>query len=328
MTVTTTAKRHNVYILCGPTASGKSGLAVLLAQKHPANIINADSTQIYDGLRVLTARPSPDEEALAPHFLYGTVAPNTVCSATKWRALALREVYQTIKDKHIPILVGGTGFYLKTLLEGLAPIPETPIEFRREAEELYSSYGGNTFHAKLTERDPETGTQLHPNDRQRLVRAWEVLEHTGTPLSEWKKMPKIRPPDDLHFRIAVLMPEREWLYQRCDLRFDQMLAAGAMDEVRAFLARGVKPDRPIHKVIGLRELSSVLARELTLEEATEQAKQATRHYAKRQMTWLRGQVIADANLDLCVFNINAQTDKTRLVNGIENFFFKGEKWRE
>lgn len=318
----TVLKSHTVSILCGPTASGKSGLALALAKTLPIDIINADSTQIYEGLRILTARPTTEDEQAAPHYLYGSIPPEQAFSATKWRAAALKQVYASLHKHRLPLLVGGTGFYIKTLLEGLAPIPETPTEFRREAESLYDSYGGLKFHEKLAQCDPESAANLHPNDRQRLVRAWEVLEHTGTPLSVWKTMPKIRPPDELSFKTIVLLPDREWLYSRCDTRFDMMIDAGAIDEVREFRKRSIKPNLPVNKVIGLRELGSVLERQLTLEEASEQAKQATRNYAKRQLTWFRGQTLNTPRGTVNAVEIDENSEIVSLLNDLSTFFWE------
>ncbi|OIR06264.1 tRNA dimethylallyltransferase [mine drainage metagenome] len=285
-------------IVAGPTASGKSALALALAQAVNGVVINADSMQVYAGLRVLTARPSPADEALAPHRLYGVLAPSDLCSVGRWRALALAEMEAAWAAGRLPVVVGGTGLYLRALTQGLSPIPEIPETVRAETRALLERLGNQAFHARLAGRDPVMAARLHPGNSQRLARAWEVLEATGRSLADWQDQPA---PDRLEAATAtvLLAPPREALYQSCDRRFLAMLEQGALDEVAALMALRLDPALPVMKALGVPELAAHLAGRLGLEQAMAQAQQATRHYAKRQSTWFRHQLAAD-------FVLNAQ----------------------
>lgn len=277
-----------VVLVTGPTASGKSALAARLAQALDGVVINADSMQVYRDLAILTARPGPAETALAPHRLFGVLDAAETCSAGRWRALALSEIEAARAEGKLPILCGGTGLYLRALTEGIAQLPEIPDAVRAEARRLYGDLDGPAFHARLAERDPETAARLHQNDGQRLIRAWEVLEATGKPLSAWQREAKAAAPG-YAFRRIVVLPPREEIYTSCDARFDAMLAAGALEEVAALRARGLDPHLPAMKALGVPELLRYLAGEIGLEEAAEAARTFTRRYAKRQITWLRGE---------------------------------------
>lgn len=286
-----TGRRQAVAIF-GPTASGKSALALDLAEQLNGTIVNADSMQIYRELRLLTARPSPADEARAPHRLYGVLAGDDPCSAARWRALALAEVAAVHAAGRLPILVGGTGLYLRALLDGLAPVPEVPAAVRAAAQARHAELGAAAFHAELAERDPEMAARLATGDTQRLIRAREVLDATGRSLAWWQAQPADGPPPGLAVRVVVLRPPRAALYAACDLRFEAMLAAGALAEVRALLALGYPPTLPVMKAVGVPELAAHLAGTLSLAEATARAQQATRNYAKRQLTWARHQIAA------------------------------------
>ena len=279
-----------VVVITGPTASGKSrlalDLAVELAPEFGATIINADALQVYRELRILTARPGPEDLELALHRLYGRLPAAQACSAGRWRALALVEIEAARAAGRLPLLVGGTGLYLKGLEQGLSEIPEVPAALRAAATRKLEELGPAGFHAALAARDPAAGAALRPSDRQRLIRAWEVLEATGRPLSDWQQAPG--DPAPYRFLRLALVPPRDRLYADCDRRFLQMLEAGALDEVAALRALGLDPGLPAMKAVGVAELSAHLAGEITLEAAVERAQQATRRYAKRQMTWLRG----------------------------------------
>ncbi len=281
-----------MIVLAGPTASGKSALALsvaeALAQKGVAAIlINADSMQVYRELRMLTARPSDAEEARAPHRLYGTMPAAEACSAARWRDSAEDEINAALDAGHVPILVGGTGLYIRALIDGLAPVPEIPEDVRATARSKLETEGLEQFHRALSERDPCGAARLAPGDRQRLLRAWEVIEATGRPLSAWQSdgQPGLSTPI---FKI-LLETDRDALYARCDARFDAMIAAGALDEVRGLAAAGLDPALPAMKALGVPALLTHLAGEIDLDEATARAKQATRNYAKRQLTWFRHQ---------------------------------------
>lgn len=283
-------------VIAGPTASGKSRLALDLAAAHRGTVINADSMQVYRELRILTARPGEVETARVPHRLYGILSAAEPCSAARWRGLALAAIEEARKDRRLPILVGGTGLYLRALFDGLAEIPPIPQAVRDAARARHRALGGQAFHAELARRDPESAARLAPGDTQRLVRAWEVVEATGRSLPEWQRAGGTSA--GVHaFRTILVMPPRDTLYAACDARFDAMVAAGALDEVRALLALGPDPALPAMKSLGVRELALHLAGEWTLEQAADKARRATRNYAKRQITWFRHQLAPDLVLD-------------------------------
>lgn len=274
---------ERVLAICGPTASGKSALALKLAEVFDGVVINADSMQLYRELRILTARPDAAVLARAPHRLYGVLPAATPASAALWRKMALEEVGEARKAGKLPILVGGTGLYLQALASGLAPIPTIPPEVRMEAADRLRRLGNAGLYGELQTRDPVMAARLKPGDRQRLLRAWEVLEATGRSLADWQAeggrgaTVKLLP--------ILLAPPRAALYAACDGRFLDMLKAGALAEAAALA--GFDPGLPLMKAVGVRELLRHLRGEATLEEATAQAQQATRRYAKRQLTWFR-----------------------------------------
>ncbi len=277
-----------VVIVAGPTASGKSALALDLAGAFGGTVINADALQIYRDLRLLSARPSPDAEARVPHRLFGILDAAERGSAANWRALAVDEVAAAAQTGALPILVGGTGLYLRAFAEGLAPVPDIPEAKRQEAAALYKRLGGIGFRALLAERDGEAAARLAPGDRHRLQRAWEVVAATGEPLAAWQQRHKSR----AAYRICtiLLMPPRERLYAACDARFAAMIAAGGLAEASALAARNLPPDLPAMKAVGIPELLRHLRGQISLPEAVTAAQRATRHYAKRQTTWFRHQI--------------------------------------
>jgi tRNA dimethylallyltransferase len=284
--------KKSVLIIGGPTASGKSGLAMAVAEALNGVIINADSMQIYQGLPILTAQPSSADIAKAPHRLYAALPPTDVCSVARWRDLALAEIRAAQAEGKLPVIVGGTGFYLKTLLQGISPIPAIPPEFRAEAAALQQKLGNPGFHQELAKRDPLTAAKLDPLNTQRLVRAFEVLLATGKSLAEWQSLPRTGTPDDLHFLTVILQPPRELLYAACDGRFSQMLKTGALEEAKKFNTQFPAPSS-LSKALGYPELLACLAGKATLAEASTLAQQSTRNYAKRQTTWFRHQITAD-----------------------------------
>jgi len=285
-----------VVILAGPTASGKSGLALALAEHFAGSVINADSMQLYRELALLTARPGPDALARAPHRLYGILSAREASSAGRWRALALAEIAAAHKEGLLPIVTGGSGLYLQALVEGLAPLPEVAPELRAAARALYRELGPEGFHALLAARDPLTAARLSPRDRQRLMRAWEMLEATGQSLRELQQAQALKPPADLAFAAILLDPPRAELYRAIDRRLDAMLAAGALAEVAALLALGLPQELPLMKAVGVAELAAHLKGEATLAEAAGRARQASRRLAKRQLTWFRHHRLAPALL--------------------------------
>lgn len=278
-----------ITIICGPTASGKSALAVDLAMKTNGVVINADSMQIYDALPILTAQPGADDRARVPHILYGTMNPADKSSAQGWRNDAIHAIEAALQAGQHPVVTGGTGLYIKALVEGLSDIPDVPDTVRQAAMALQRDIGNPAFHAALNARDPVMGAKLNPNDTQRLLRAWEVLEATGKSLSYWQTMPLQGPPPGWTFKIIIMTPEREKLHQRCDTRFQMMLEMGALAEVRKGLA--TLPDHaPVTQALGYRALARHIRGEIKLEEAITLSCAETRQYAKRQDTWFRHQI--------------------------------------
>jgi len=274
-------------LICGPTASGKSALALELAKEFGGAVINADSMQVYAGLRVITNRPTPEEEAAAPHRLYGFRPMSEPYSTALWLTDVKAALEEAEQQGWLPIIAGGTGLYFKALTEGLSDIPDIPPKIRAFFRLAAQSVPASELHAELARRDPLTAAQLNPGDPQRIVRALEVFEATGRPLAEWQraKQPPLLPLRQA-YPIAVTL-DREELYRRCDSRFDAMIAAGAIDEARAIAALGLAPSLPAMRAVGLPPLLVYLRGEVTLEEAARAAKTSTRNYAKRQLTWIR-----------------------------------------
>lgn len=278
-------------LIAGPTASGKSAVALALARELGGIVINADSMQVYSGLHVLTARPDAQDEALVPHKLYGFVSPAEVYSVGRWLADAAREIQAARAVGRTPILVGGTGLYFKALLEGLAPIPDVPDDIRNHWRAEAARLAGAELHALLAERDPVMAARLRPQDPQRIVRALEVIEATGRSLSQWQEEPAA-PILDLADALAIVVaPGRETVYARCDARFEAMLAAGALDEVAALMRLDLDPGLPAMRALGVAALMAHLRGEISLEEAAARVKTDTRRYAKRQITWLKSNMI-------------------------------------
>lgn len=275
----------SILLIAGPTASGKSALALRLAQATGGAVVNADALQLYGDLRVLTARPSVEEEARAPHHLFGVADAADGWSVGRWLEAA-RAVLAGIAGP--AIVVGGTGLYFKALTEGLADIPPVPASVRAAVAERYDALGETAFREALAKVDPASAQRIAPGDRQRLCRAQEVFDASGKALSDWQAQTGGALPPDA-WRAVVLAPPREELYRRCDERLTAMVDHGALEEVRALVARGLDPILPAMKAVGVRELAAHLAGDLTLEDALAAARQETRRYAKRQMTWFRNQ---------------------------------------
>ncbi len=283
-----------IHIVAGPTAGGKSAFAIGLAQKLDGVVINCDSMQIYDGLRILTAQPSQEDLREAPHVLYSALQPGEPCSAGIWQTMAVREIENALAENKTPIICGGTGLYIKALMEGLSPIPETPPEIRERANARLKQIGSAAMHEELKKRDPESAARFHPEHAARTVRAWEVFEATGEKLSDWQKETKNAPPENWNFQIHKIMPEREELYRRCDERFLKMLDNGALDEVRNIAARIDRGEIPetalLAKALGFAHLRDHLEAKIPLETAITLARTQTRQYAKRQVTWFKNQL--------------------------------------
>ena len=281
-------------LIAGPTASGKSELAVRLAERLAAEgrrgiIINADSAQVYADLAVLSARPTATEMRGIEHRLFGTWDAAQACSAADWAKAAKAEIARAHAAGAVPILVGGTGLYIRTLLDGIAPIPAIAPEIRNAVRELPVAEA----HAALTAEDPERAAARHPAHTTRVARALEVVRSTGRPLAHWQRRKVGGIAGEVTLHPLVLSPDRAWLYQRCDLRFTMMIKGGAVAEVEALLARDLDPALPACRAIGVGEIAGFLRGEWSIDEATTRAAQATRNYAKRQYTWAKHQLPAD-----------------------------------
>ena len=279
--------------IAGPTASGKSAFALAAAKKRDGIIINADSMQVYKDLPILTACPSAEEQAQVPHRLYEFLDGSEVGSAAFWAEKAMVEIMSAWDDDKLPIVVGGTGMYFKVLLDGIAKIPDIPDGIRAAVREECDQVGSEGLHRQLQEFDPVVAARLAPGDSQRVSRAVEVYRATEIPLSNWQKDTPPGPmakydEAGLIEKIAII-PERNELYRRCDIRFDQMLEAGAISEVETLLARRLSSELPIMRALGVPALKAFLAGEVSLESASDEAKMQTRRFAKRQLTWLRNQ---------------------------------------
>jgi tRNA dimethylallyltransferase len=289
-------RQEGCLLLAGPTASGKSALAVAIAQEFDGVIINADSMQVYQGLHVLTARPSSEEEAAAPHRLYGVLAPEDYCTAAKWRDMALAEIEVARHSGKLPIVVGGTGLYFDILTKGIAEIPKISTDLRSRLREKQQTEGNAAILAQLREKDPEMAEKLNAGDSQRLLRALEVVEETGIPLGDWQRRTSVGPVLEGPRLWLALLPERQWLYERCDKRLDWMVEeGGAVEEVRELQKCQLDPALPVMKALGVPELLQYINGQIELETAVERIKMLTRRYSKRQMTWVRNKM-CQANL--------------------------------
>ncbi|WP_244067926.1 tRNA (adenosine(37)-N6)-dimethylallyltransferase MiaA [Bradyrhizobium sp. Ce-3] len=277
-------------LIAGPTASGKSALALALAQRTGGVVINTDSMQVYRDLRIITARPTAAEEAEVPHRLYGHVDAGVNFSAGAWVTDAAKVLGEVHAQGRLPIFIGGSGLYFKALTRGLSAVPPIPSDVRDAVRARLEQRGVEALHAELAARDPVSAERLKPRDRTRIARALEVVEATGRPLPDWHRdgLPPLLPPGQLH--ALFLAPDRETLYARIDARFGAMLDAGALDEVAALAARGLDPLLPAMKAHGVPALIRYLKGEISREEAAEIGRADTRHYAKRQFTWFRHQL--------------------------------------
>ncbi|NBS22690.1 MAG: tRNA (adenosine(37)-N6)-dimethylallyltransferase MiaA [Altererythrobacter sp.] len=282
--------RKPVALIAGPTASGKSAIALRLASARLAKglrtvIINADSMQVYRDIPVLAASPDADEQSQCPHKLYGAWDGSEACSAADWAARAKQEIAAAHTAGALPVLVGGTGMYMKVLLEGIAPIPEIDPEIRSQVRAMDTGLA----YAALQTEDAERAALLEPTDSQRIARALEVVRSTGQTLAHWQSRKEGGIQDDIDLHPLILLPDRDWLYERCDRRFVQMLESGAIKEVEALLSRNLNPDLPVMRAIGVPEIAALVKGDLSRTEAITAGQQSTRNYAKRQYTWFRRQ---------------------------------------
>ncbi|MES2058234.1 MAG: tRNA (adenosine(37)-N6)-dimethylallyltransferase MiaA [Pseudomonadota bacterium] len=296
-----------VALIAGPTASGKSALAMMLAERHNGVVINADSAQVYADLRVLSARPTAEEEARVPHRLFGYVDGAGSGSAAHWAMDARRVIAETQASGRLPVLVGGTGLHIRTLLDGIAPVPPIDPAIREEIRALPVAQS----YRLLAEADPGAAQRLAPADTTRVARALEVVRSTGRPLADWQRDRTGGIGDAIALTATILLPDREWLLGRCDARLAAMFDADAIEEVAALIARTDLPtDAPVLRAIGVPEITALLNGQISRDEALTRARLATRQYAKRQFTWFRNQPPA-------MWPRTAETDSNTLLNDIE-----------
>jgi tRNA dimethylallyltransferase len=289
-------KQSKIILISGPTASGKSNFAVKIAKKIQGEIINADSMQVYKNLKVLTARPNKIEQKDIKHHLYGVVYLNEKFSTGQWLELAIKKIKNVHKKKKIPILVGGTGLYFQSLINGLVKIPEIPIKFRNKVRLMSKREGKKKFYKKLLKLDPKIKDKFDPNDTQRSIRAYEIKSYTNISMYDWlsKTKSEFKDSDFLKLQIET---KREKLIERINLRTLGMINGGAIKEVKKFLKLKIRKDQSVNKVIGIAELTQYLNSEITLEEAKELILIKTRQYAKRQATWARTRMVSWVKID-------------------------------
>ena len=277
--------RPRVALIAGPTASGKSALALRLAQAAKGTVINADASQVYVDLQILSARPSQAEMGDIPHRLFGHIDGAETCTAARWAAEAREEIGKAHAEGRLPILVGGTGLYLRTLLDGIAPVPDIDPTIRSAVRAMPVA----DAHAALSIEDPAAAARLAPTDSTRVARALEVVRSTSQPLAYWQQREVGGIGEQIRLSPLILLPPRDWLIARCDQRFEQMVEGGAVAEVEALLARNLSPDLPVMRAIGVPEIASWLAGDIDRSTMLERGRIATRQYAKRQYTWFSRQ---------------------------------------
>ena len=289
-------KQSKIILISGPTASGKSNFAVKIAKKIQGEIINADSMQVYKKLKILTARPNRIEQKNIKHHLYGFVNLNEKFSTGQWLKLTIKKIKDIQKKKKIPILVGGTGLYFQSLIDGLVKIPEIPLKFRNKIRLISKRDGQEKFYKKLLKLDPKIKDKFDPNDAQRSIRAYEIKSYTNISMYDWltKTKPEFKDSDFLKLHIET---KREKLIERINLRTSSMINEGAVSEVKKFLKLKIIKNQSVNKVIGIAELTQYLNHEITLEEAKELVLIKTRQYAKRQATWARTRMISWIKID-------------------------------
>ena len=283
--------RSKIILISGPTASGKSALAIKIAEKVNGEIINADSMQVYKQLRILSARPDPKQYKKIKHHLYGFQNVTENFSTGDWLKLVNKKIKEVKKRKKVPILVGGTGLYFKALTEGLVKIPIISLKFRNQIRNLQKKLGQNKFYDKLLKLDPASRGKINPTDVQRSIRAYEVKKFTKKSIYHWFKNTKSKFLEDDFFKVYIDYPRKE-LIHRINLRTEEMIGNGAIKEVKNFLKLRVKNDKSVNKAIGVMEIKDYLDKEKNLKEIKEKIAIKTRQYAKRQNTWARGNMIS------------------------------------
>ena len=301
-------KQSKIILISGPTASGKSNFAVKIAKKIQGEIINADSMQVYKKLKILTARPNKIEQKNIKHHLYGTVDLNKKFSTGQWLELAIKKIKNIQKKKKIPILVGGTGLYFQSLINGLVKIPEIPLNFRNKVRLMSKREGQKKFYKKLLKIDPKIKDKFDPNDTQRSIRAYEIKSYTNISMYDWliRTESEFKDSDFLKLEIET---KREKLVEKINLRTSNMINTGAINEVKKFLKLKIRKDQSVNKVIGIAELTQYLNKKITLDQAKELISIKTRQYAKRQATWARTRMtswkkIKPTNMDDFIKKLN------------------------
>lgn len=296
-----------IVIIAGPTASGKSHTALAIAKKYGGVIINADAMQVYEEIPILSAQPTLAEQEGIPHYLYGVLPGSEACSAAKWVSLAVPIITKAQTEGLLPIVVGGTGLYIKSLTKGLSAIPDIAPDVRISTREQMQTIGKEKFYEELKYVDPVMASRLRPTDTQRLIRAMEVWKQTGISLSVWQEKKPLPPLPDAQFITFFMHPDRTWLYERCNSRFLQMMHQGGLEEATALLAKRYPESLPVMKALGVPSLLTYLKEEMPLEEAISHAQQATRNYAKRQVTWFKHQLHAAE--EITYNNLPSATEK-------------------
>ncbi len=286
-----------VVIIAGPTASGKTEVALDAAERLDGEIVNADSMQIYRGIDILAAMPSAEEQSRVPHHLFGALAPTERCSAGRWLDMAVAAISDIYDRGRLPVIVGGTGLYLKVLMDGIASMPDVPAETVAALETRYREIGGEAFRAELATVDPETATKFPAADRQRLVRAAAIYAETGRAITEWHADQTQEPGYAARYGVVLISPPRDELYARINARFDQMIEHGAVAEAERFAALGIDPRLPAARAVGVAELVAAVRGEMPMDVAVEKAKTASRNLAKRQFTWFSRQIRTDFRVE-------------------------------
>lgn len=292
-------QENRVIVVAGPTASGKSGLALDLAAALNGEVVNADSMQVYKDMPIITACPGRKDRAKVPHHLYEIYDPSVNGTVVDWLERAVFKIREIWARGGLPIAVGGTGMYIDNLINGTTPIPEADAAIRREVRLMQQREGTPALHEKLGKADAETAARLRPNDTTRVTRAYEVWMQTGLPLSEWHKKPMVKKIPEARFKVVKICPQTAELDARCYRRFDEMIQAGAEDEVRRLLSRNLPENLPAMKALGVPEIGAYVRGECSLSEAVELGKLHTRQYAKRQRTWFANKLRADLRLNEC-----------------------------
>ena len=290
-------RKNSVLIVAGPTASGKSKFALELASKLNGVVINSDSMQVYKELRIITARPTAHDELRLPHKLYGIISVKKNCSVGIWADMAVAEIRTCWENGCLPIVTGGTGFYIKALTDGLSQIPDIPKLFRNKAIEIRNKIGKNAFHEQLKKIDPGSAERISPSDSQRSIRAYEVFLATQRSLTDWHSILPAEPKLDAFYQTIIFDPPRDKLYDNCEARLDGMVQNNVLDEIGGLNKLKLEPSSPAMSALGVPEFLAYLQNEIGFDDALASAKKSTRRYAKRQKTWFRNQIVPDLVLN-------------------------------